>query len=38
MGAIDFELMSLDELWSFHERLAEMLAAYVAKSSSGSAS
>jgi DNA-binding protein H-NS len=26
MGAIDFELMSLDELWSFHERLAAMLA------------
>ena len=26
MGAIDFELMSLDELWSLHERLAEMLA------------
>jgi DNA-binding protein H-NS len=26
MGAADFELMSLDELWSLHERLAEMLA------------
>ena len=26
MGAIDFELMSLDELWSLHERLAAMLA------------
>ena len=26
MGAIDFELMSLDELWSLHERLAELLA------------
>jgi hypothetical protein len=26
MGAIDFELMSLDELWSLHESLAEMLA------------
>jgi DNA-binding protein H-NS len=26
MGVIDFELMSLDELWFLHERLAEMLA------------
>jgi DNA-binding protein H-NS len=26
MGAVDFELMSLDELWSLHESLAEMLA------------
>jgi DNA-binding protein H-NS len=26
MGAIDFELMSLEELWSLHEKLAEMLA------------
>jgi DNA-binding protein H-NS len=26
MGAVNFELWSLDKLWSFHEKLAEMLA------------